>query len=354
MLLQKLEKDQLKSQYVDHKIFINTFSGYNRVFGYYSKLDFNEVSVDLVNFLVSCYGYVTEKDCSFFLNNIYQTILNHKWKFNNEQNGITTYNLDNFRLIISKKSYRMGILVNIILSFMENDKELYNSLNDRIQTHFNKIEFSENPRQLLHNTIGLKNQQNKKITDLVVFLKHRKFIFYSGAGVSLSSGIPTFTGVGSLNENFELIAPFPGRLVDFMIKKPQDLALILGGFQLKFITAQPSPVHKVLSKLEKTSKLKFIITNNFDSLHQQAGTQKIYFSKCFSQVKEIVNSIVSNSDLFIISGVSRDEFNIIKFFRKKGIQIIIIDIEPPNYIHSNDWFIQLPIEQVMPNLVIWS
>ncbi len=97
-------------------------------------------------------------------------------------------------------------------------------------------------------------------------------IGFTGAGISVESGIPPFTGAGGLWNKYD-----PKFIeLSFFYSNPkkswQEMHKI---FFDSMGTAQPNKAHKVLADLEKHKILKGIITQNIDGLHQAAGSQNV-------------------------------------------------------------------------------
>ena len=100
-------------------------------------------------------------------------------------------------------------------------------------------------------------------------------VFFGGAGVSTESGIPDFRSVDDLyNQKYdeppETILShtyFTGRPEDFY-RFYRDKMLCLD--------AQPNAAHLKLAELERAGKLKAVVTQNIDGLHQKAGSQTVY------------------------------------------------------------------------------
>ncbi len=111
-------------------------------------------------------------------------------------------------------------------------------------------------------------------------------VFLGGAGVSTESGIPDFrSGAGIYNtESGTKYRPIDIIAHDFFIEHPEDF---YDFYKRKLIypDARPNKAHKALVRLEKQGKLKAIITQNIDNLHQEAG------SKC---VIELHGSVFRN------------------------------------------------------------
>ena len=81
-------------------------------------------------------------------------------------------------------------------------------------------------------------------------------VFFGGAGVSTESGIPDFRSVDGLyNQKYKYL---PERIISH-----------------SFYIQKPNAAHKALAKLEQEGKLKAVITQNIDGLHQMAGSKEV-------------------------------------------------------------------------------
>ena len=111
-------------------------------------------------------------------------------------------------------------------------------------------------------------------------------VFLGGAGVSTESGIPDFrSGTGIYNSDSGMkYRPIDIIAHDFFMEHPEEF---FDFYKRKLIypDARPNKAHKALVRLEKQGKLKAIITQNIDNLHQEAG------SKC---VIELHGSVFRN------------------------------------------------------------
>ncbi|WP_027701692.1 NAD-dependent protein deacylase [Metaclostridioides mangenotii] len=102
-------------------------------------------------------------------------------------------------------------------------------------------------------------------------------VFFGGAGVSTESDIPDFRSASGLfneklNKNFS-----PEELVShsFFVMYP-DVFYKFYKDKLIYKDAKPNNAHKALAKLEELGKLKAVITQNIDGLHQMAGSKTVY------------------------------------------------------------------------------
>ncbi len=100
-------------------------------------------------------------------------------------------------------------------------------------------------------------------------------VFFGGAGVSTESGIPDFRSVDGLyNQEYDYL---PEVILShtFFVKEPEEFYRFYRNKML-FTEAQPNAAHKKLAELEAAGKLKAIVTQNIDGLHQVAGSKKVY------------------------------------------------------------------------------
>ncbi|MDE5943882.1 MAG: NAD-dependent protein deacylase [Clostridia bacterium] len=100
-------------------------------------------------------------------------------------------------------------------------------------------------------------------------------VFFGGAGVSTESGIPDFRSQDGLY-NLKYAYP-PEQIVSHTFFKFRP-AEFFGFYRDKMVypAAKPNPAHIFLAKLEEAGKLKAVITQNIDGLHQAAGNKTVY------------------------------------------------------------------------------
>ena len=100
----------------------------------------------------------------------------------------------------------------------------------------------------------------------------RRGVVFTGAGVSVQSGIPPFTGAGGLWNQYD-----PKFIeLDFFYGHPtrswQEMKKI---FFTCMDEAQPNKAHRVIAQLEKRGGFQGVITQNIDGLHQKAGSKNV-------------------------------------------------------------------------------
>ena len=101
-------------------------------------------------------------------------------------------------------------------------------------------------------------------------------VFFGGAGVSTESGIPDFRSESGIFKSLEKYGDTPERLVSHSYYlEHTDKFFSYYKNCLIFPEAEPNPAHYTLARLEKEGKLKAIITQNIDDLHQKAGSKNV-------------------------------------------------------------------------------
>ncbi len=99
-------------------------------------------------------------------------------------------------------------------------------------------------------------------------------VFFGGAGVSTESGIPEFRSVDGLYNQQYAYPPETIISHSFFMKNPEELYRFYRNKML-YPDAKPNACHKKLAELEKQGKLKAVITQNIDGLHQLAGSKEV-------------------------------------------------------------------------------
>ena len=103
----------------------------------------------------------------------------------------------------------------------------------------------------------------------------KNIVFFGGAGVSTESGIPDFRSVDGLyNQKYD----YPPEIIlshDFFMKNTEEFYRFYRDKML-CLDAKPNITHFKLTEFERSGKLKAIVTQNIDGLHQRAGSKIVY------------------------------------------------------------------------------
>jgi NAD-dependent deacetylase len=115
----------------------------------------------------------------------------------------------------------------------------------------------------------------ERLQKLKMILEEGNTVFFGGAGVSTESGIPDFRSTDGLYHT-EYDYP-PEALVShsFFYQNTEEFYRFYKNKML-FPEAQPNACHKGLAKLEEEGKLRAVITQNIDGLHQKAGSKTVF------------------------------------------------------------------------------
>ena len=119
---------------------------------------------------------------------------------------------------------------------------------------------------------------NTEIEKLTQILRDsNNIVFFGGAGCSCVSGIPDFRSASGLwNEKLKINLT-PEQLVShtMFMKYPKEFFEFYRD-KLIYPDAKPNAAHIALAKLEEMGKLKAVVTQNIDGLHQAAGSKHVY------------------------------------------------------------------------------
>lgn len=107
-----------------------------------------------------------------------------------------------------------------------------------------------------------------------VIKTHDNIVFFGGAGVSTESGIPDFRSVDGLYHQQYDYPPETILSHSFYRQNPQEFYRFYRNKML-FLDAKPNAAHIKLAELESAGKLKAVITQNIDGLHQAAGSKTV-------------------------------------------------------------------------------
>lgn len=94
----------------------------------------------------------------------------------------------------------------------------------------------------------------------------------TGAGISAESGTPTFRTSGGLWQNFN---PLEYATPEAYARDPEKIWRWYDQRRQEMARARPNPGHRSLAEIEGSGKRVFIITQNVDDLHEQAGSTEV-------------------------------------------------------------------------------
>jgi len=224
-------------------------------------------------------------------------------------------------------------------------------------------------------------------------------IAFSGAGISVASGIPDFRSPGGLWEKYD---PIKVATAEALMINPHGVWEFMLDAGTILDSARPNPAHEALARLEQAGRLMGVITQNIDNLHQRGGSrevveyhgnfQRFYCQKCrqetpSDQVQEKSKqsipvyceicgglirpdavffgesipiraqqksaALVDRADLMLIVGTSGEvaPANVLpRQVKSKGGSIIEINLGRTSYGDITDIRFDAPVEEVLPKL----
>ena len=225
----------------------------------------------------------------------------------------------------------------------------------------------------------------------------RAIVFFGGAGVSTESGIPDFRSVDGLYNQKYAWPPEQILSRTFFDAQPKEFYRFYRDKML-CLDAQPNAAHKKLAELEAAGRLRSVVTQNIDGLHQLAGSKRVwelhgsvhrnYCMRCrksyaVTDIKEgtgvprcacggvikpdvvlyeegldsaTIEGAVADiqaADLLIIGGTSLAVYpaaGLINYYQ--GSRLVLINKSPTPYDHRASLAINLPIGEVLGQIEV--
>ena len=119
------------------------------------------------------------------------------------------------------------------------------------------------------------NEQIKELKRIID--ESNNIVFFGGAGVSTESGIPDFRSANGLYNQDLGREVSPEEMIShtFYVNHPEQFFEFYRD-KLIYEDAEPNACHRALAELEKQGKVKAVVTQNIDGLHQKAGSKVVY------------------------------------------------------------------------------
>lgn len=129
-------------------------------------------------------------------------------------------------------------------------------------------------------------------------------VFFGGAGVSTESGIPDFRGEKGIYKTMSEYGVRPETILSHtFFESNKEIFFDYCKKNLMYPDAKPNAAHLALAKLEQMGKLKAVVTQNIDNLHQKAGSKNVlelhgtlYKNYCINCGKKFPLDFVEKSD----------------------------------------------------------
>jgi len=113
----------------------------------------------------------------------------------------------------------------------------------------------------------------KKIIEAAGLIANARHpVAFTGAGISVESGIPPFRGEGGIWSRYD---PTVLEIDNFTSDPCRSWEVISKIFYEYFVDAEPNDAHYLLARLEQKGMLGAVITQNIDNMHQMAGSSEV-------------------------------------------------------------------------------
>lgn len=184
--------------------------------------------------------------------------------------------------------------------------------------------------------------------DVASIICNYNVIFYTGAGLSVASGVPSMSQLNDLlglKEQEEFIDS-----LKHILSQPEKFVEKVSQFHNACFLSPPTEAHKALKKLAIFKNTK-IVTENLDCLHEYSGILPYRINA--EQLREEVDGYqLSQIDYIICVGLSYDDRGFLGWYKRnnpKG-KIIAIDLGNPSYLGDEDFIIMEDLQCLIPIL----
>lgn len=194
----------------------------------------------------------------------------------------------------------------------------------------------------------LPKPQEMETCQLVEAMKGKKVLFYTGAGISIASGVHS---MDQLQETLEIEM---SEKVDGLLKKavanPQGVIDSWEEFTKAAFEKPATPAHQSLGTLAQRFKSQ-IFTENVDHLQERAGVKATHLTGPW--LKENVQpEWLKDIDVVITVGLSYDDRGFLGWYKENNPngKIIAVNLSQPSYLGNEDFILKGDCQKVIPEL----
>lgn len=185
----------------------------------------------------------------------------------------------------------------------------------------------------------------KKLAEL---LRGRKFVFYTGAGVSLAAGVPDMGGLKrGLGVHEEQSAE---ELARQALGRPEELLAKWQEIIAKATAGEPSRGHRALAKLARRYGVQ-VLTENLDRLHELSGI-RAHHVQATDVGGLIPEAALADLDAIVTVGLRTDDNGLIRKFRQLNPRgrVIAINLSAPEYAQAGDALVPGDLHRALAEL----
>jgi NAD-dependent SIR2 family protein deacetylase len=197
------------------------------------------------------------------------------------------------------------------------------------------------------------NNQNPQIIafqNLCTILQKKRFIFYTGAGISVASNVATMNSLmKSLSLSTQSRDFFTIPFFKEVLLHPKNIADAFAAFCKSAAYSNPTQAHQALHQIAQQRSI-CILTENVDLLQERTGSNPIHSHD--NLVYSATNQNFLDIDMIICIGLSRDDCGLLAHYKQKNPHglLVAIDLGMPNYLSSADYIVQDDCQVILPAL----
>ena len=194
----------------------------------------------------------------------------------------------------------------------------------------------------------LPKPQEMEMTQLVKILKDKKVLFYTGAGISIASG------VHSIDQLQETLGIEMSEKVDGLLKKavanPQGVIDSWEEFTKAAFKKPATSAHQSLSRLAQKLKSQ-IFTENIDHLQERANVKATHLTGPWLK-ENIQPEWLKDIDAVITVGLSYDDRGFLGWYKENNPngKIIAVNLNQPTYLGNEDFILKGDCQKVVPEM----
>jgi uncharacterized protein len=326
--------------------FAHSFGHSRRVLGFGGALIDRGGQLQLEQFVLCCTGQLPASELTPFHLVLSQRLRAAGWSLESGAPQPSWRVGDAGVTWLDAKSDSGQPLIHIVLTYGSPCEAVYRRVFGHVSHHTRHLGIGLEADSIEKTATDWSPERVLTLVELAARISGRRVVAYTGAGISAASGIPTFDGDASLNNAIPLMEDFPGDVLNWIVERPAALVSELGTFQARLWGAEPNAAHWALAHLERMGYLAAVVTNNFDRLHEQAGTR--YVRRPHRTRKLIPDGV--KVEVLLVIGVSDDEHGFVQDLRLEGAEIIVISPDTPRFLRPGDALVRGRAEDVLPQI----
>jgi NAD-dependent SIR2 family protein deacetylase len=194
----------------------------------------------------------------------------------------------------------------------------------------------------------LPKPEELNIERLAEFLKDKRILFYTGAGISIASG------VHSMDKLYDTLGIDMSKKVDRFLQKavanPRGVINSWEEFTKAAFEKPATPAHQSLAKLAQKLKSQ-IFTENVDRLQERAGVKAIHITGPWLR-ENIQPEWSKDIDVIVTVGLSYDDRGFLGWYKENNPngKIIAVNLKQPSYLGNEDFILKGDCQKVIPEL----